>query len=76
MHRKRSTRLEALHRESVADATTEAALYDVWNDLIEPYVEARRGVTKDAEMDVRDKLVRPAETGAQGTHSSVRTTSA
>jgi hypothetical protein len=33
-------RLEELHRQRVADATTDAGLDDVWNGLIEPYVEA------------------------------------
>jgi hypothetical protein len=35
-------RLEELHRERIADANMEAALDDVWNGLIEPYVEADR----------------------------------
>jgi hypothetical protein len=32
-------RLEALHRERVAHAATEAQLDDVWNGLIEPRVD-------------------------------------
>jgi hypothetical protein len=40
-------RLEELHRERVADANMEAALDDVWNGLIEPYVEADRFDSQD-----------------------------
>jgi hypothetical protein len=40
-------RLKELQRERVAHATTEAALDDVWNGLIEPYVEADRFDSQD-----------------------------